>query len=503
MAAVTFLPPLRTATAEVANAPASSLDPVDWAAFRRSAHAALDAAVDHLEGVAERPVWRPVPAEVKAAIAAPLPFAPQGLEATLADVERLVMPYGTGNTHPRFFGWVHGSGTAGGIVAEAMGAALNANVGGREHAAVYVERQVIAWARELFGLPAAATGLLVSGTSMATLIALTVARNTHAGHDVRHDGLGEAVSQLVAYTSQEAHSSVAKAFELLGLGRKALRAVPVDRSAAMDIGALTSAIARDRADGLRPFAVIATAGTVNTGGIDPLATIADVAAREGLWLHVDGAFGAAAILSPTLAPRLAGIERADSIAFDFHKWLHVPYDAGCVLVRDGAAHRAAFSTRPSYLVGAERGIAAGEPWFCEFGPDLSRSFRALKVWFTLKEHGLTRLGAAIERNCEQAAYLARLIEAAPALELLAPVTLNIACFRYHPPDGDPARLDALNDAVVVALHERGIAAPSTTRIGGRLAIRVNITNHRTRSSDLDALVAAVVHLGEELDVRPR
>ena len=249
------------------------------------------------------------------------------------DFRRLVLPYATGNTHPRFFGWVHGSGTPGGMLAELLAGAMNANLGGRDHGPIYVERKVIEWSRRLFGFPEGASGLLVSGTSMATLIGLTVARNHLAGTDVRRQGFSLTNSPLVAYASAEAHNSVAKALEILGLGRDSLRAVPTDAAYRMDLDALSRMIARDRETGLQPFCVIGTAGTVNTGAIDDLAAIAGVCAREGLWFHVDGAFGAAAILSETLGERLQGIEKADSLAFDFHKWLHVPYDAGCILVR--------------------------------------------------------------------------------------------------------------------------------------------------------------------------
>ncbi|MGH6902425.1 MAG: pyridoxal phosphate-dependent decarboxylase family protein, partial [Geminicoccaceae bacterium] len=309
------------------SAPRDSLDPADWEAFRDLAHRLLDDALDHLRAVPGRPAWQPVPEVVRRALAAPLPLEGQGAERTCREVRDLILPHPTGNCHPRFFGWVHGSGTAGGILAELVAAAMNANCGGRDHGAVYVERQVIEWCRQLFGFPDGAGGILVSGTSIATLIGLTVARNHLAGADVRAEGIGGA--PMVGYASAEAHGSVARAFEILGLGRGALRRLPVDEDYRIEPAALRRAIARDRADGAKPFCVIGTAGTVNTGAIDDLAALADLCAKEGLWLHVDGAFGALLALSENLKPRLAGIERADSLAFDFHKWLHVPYDAGC------------------------------------------------------------------------------------------------------------------------------------------------------------------------------
>ncbi|MDQ2679901.1 MAG: pyridoxal-dependent decarboxylase, partial [Candidatus Eremiobacteraeota bacterium] len=240
------------------------------------------------------------------------------------------------------------------------------------------------------------------------------------------------------------------------------------------------------------------AGTVDTGAIDPLNELADLAQQEHLWLHVDGAFGALAVLSETLRPALRGIERADSLAFDFHKWLHTPYDAGCVLVRDGGAHRATFSTEGPYITRMERGLAAGDPWFTDFGPDLSRSFRALKVWFTIKQFGVKRLAASIERNCAQARYLQSLIETDPRFELMAPVSLNIVCFRYIAPNLTPAELDRFNDDLVIALQESGIAVASSTTINGRRAIRVCIVNHRTEDRDLDILLQTLAELAGQL-----
>jgi aromatic-L-amino-acid decarboxylase len=381
------------------------------------------------------------------------------------------------------------------MLAEMLSAALNANVGGREHSAIYVERTVIAWSAEIFGFPATASGILTSGTSLANLIAVLVARNQAAGRSVRLEGLRG--QQFVGYTSAAAHRSVPGAFDIAGLGSSALRKIPTDLEHRIDVRRLRSAIAVDRAAGRRPFMVVATAGTVDVGAIDDLSALADLCTAERLWLHVDGAFGALSILSPQHRDRLRGIGRADSLAFDFHKWLHVPYDAGCVLVRDAAAHRAAFDTQAAYLTPASAGTAAGEPWFSDYGPELSRRFRALAIWFALKEHGTERLGAAITENCRQAARLGKRIEGCPGLVLAAPVNLNIVCLRFD--DGMPAdALDRLNAAIVVDLQERGVAVPSTTRIEGRTVIRLNLTNHRVTDADLDLTLEAIVETGRRL-----
>lgn len=473
-----------------------SLDPEDWAAFRQRAHHMLDMALNHAEETGEGRVWTPVPADTKDALAESVPMEAQGTDKTCEDLIANVLPYGTGNTHPRFFGWVHGTGTPGGIIADTMAAAMNANLGGRDHGANAVERQVIDWMRQLFDFPGTASGLVVSGTSMATVIALTTARYAKAGYDVRHEGVRPDKGRLVGYASSEAHSCIARTFDMLGLGLDGLRSVPVKGDYSMDTDALRHMIADDLAAGYHPFCVVGSPATVNTAAIDDLDAIADVCAEHDLWFHVDGAFGAVAALSEKLKPRFQGMERADSLAFDFHKWMHVTYDAGFVLVRREDLHREAFSLRREYLTAQPRGLAAGNPWFCEYGPELSRGFRALKVWFHLKEHGIRRIAEKVEDNCDQARYLSELVDAHPDLELSTPVTLNICCFRFLAPDLSDEAHDDLNAEIVMDLQVDGVAAPSTTRLGGRLAIRVNITNHRTQVGDLDMLVNAVVRLGK-------
>ncbi len=480
-----------------------SLDPADWAALRALAHRALDDTFDAVANIRERPPWRAIPPATRAQIAAdPLPRGPAAVEDVYAEFAARVAPYAVDNRHPRFFGWVHGAGTPAGIIAALLAAGLNANTGGRDHAAVEVERRVIRWWCEVFGFPAGASGILTTGTSMANLIGLLVARRAALGTAVREDGV-PAGTQLAGYTSSEAHSSLARAFDVAGLGRSALRAIP--GAGAARIAALRASIAADRAAGKRPFILIATAGSASTGAIDDLTALGDVARAENLWFHVDGAFGALAQLAPGLRARVAGIERADSLAFDLHKWLHVPYDAGAVLVRDRALHAATFADHAPYLARAQRGTAGGEPWFTDYGPELSRGFRALGVWFTMKTFGLDHLGERIAQQCALASALGARIAATPELELLAPVALNIVCFRYLPPrpagapdDVYERAVDELNARIVIELQERGLAVPSTTHAGGKLAIRLNIMNHRSTQADLDATFDAVLALGAEL-----
>jgi aromatic-L-amino-acid decarboxylase len=261
----------------------------------------------------------------------------------------------------------------------------------------------------------------------------------------------------------------------------------------MNLAALERMIESDREAGYTPFLIVGAAGTVDTGAIDDLDGLAVIASEQRIWLHVDGAYGALGILSPDIAPRLAGIEAADSLAFDFHKWGQVPYDAGFVMVRDGELHRKAFASAAAYLERDTRGLAAGSPWPCDLGPDLSRGFRALKTWFTLKVHGLEALGQTIGRTCELARYLEQKIAESKELELLAPVSLNIVCFRYR-----CLEADRVNARIVVDLQESGVAAPSTTRIHGDVAIRAAITNHRTDRRDIDALVSATLAMGRAI-----
>jgi glutamate/tyrosine decarboxylase-like PLP-dependent enzyme len=467
-----------------------SLDPADWESFRAQAHLMLDDMLGYIEKIRERPVWQPIPAELRARFRSPAPRVGEELAQVHAEFMQDVLPYAQGNVHPGFMGWVNGGGTPVGMVAEMLAAGLNANLGGRDHIPVEVERQVTAWVREIFGFPQGATGLFVTGTSMANLIAVLIARDAALGFDVRASGVAAESRRLTAYTSNAVHGCVPKAMDIAGLGSDALRQIPTDSRFRIDLAALAEAIQGDREAGFTPFLVVGTAGTVNTGAVDDLAGLADLCQREKLWFHVDGAFGALARLAPDLAPKLNGIERADSLAFDFHKWGQAPYDAGFILVRDGEAHKNAFALPAAYLQRAQRGLAAGSPWPCDFGPDLSRGFRALKVWFTLKVYGTDALGASISRCCALARTLEERIAATPELELMAPVELNIVCFRYRAED-----TNRVNDAIVVALQESGVVATSTTRIKGQTAIRAAIVNHRTSRAEIDALVDGVLALG--------
>jgi len=472
----------------------TTLDPDDWAAFRAQAHRMLDDMLDYVRDIRARPVWQPMPDAVRARFHASVPEAPSSLAAVHGDFLRDILPYAAGNVHPGFMGWVHGGGTPVGMLAEMLAAGLNANLGGRDHAPIEVERQIIAWMRRIFGFPESASGLFVTGTSLANLIGVLIARDAELGFEVRCAGVAASSKRLAAYASVAAHSCIAKALDMAGIGSDALRAIPVDARHRISLDALRKAIGEDRRAGRTPFLVVGTAGTVDTGVIDDLDSLAAICRDERLWFHVDGACGALAVLAPDLAPRLKGIERADSLAFDFHKWGQVPYDAGFILVRDGVLHRNAFAASAPYLRKELRGLAAGAPWPCDYGPDLSRGFRALKTWFTLKVYGTAALGAAISRTCALARYLETRIAATPELELLAPVELNVVCFRYRSEDAQ-----RINPRIAIELQESGVAAPSTTILDGRLAIRAAIVNHRTSRKEIDLLVEKSVALGRAME----
>ncbi|MCB8882333.1 cytochrome D ubiquinol oxidase subunit I [Acidisoma cellulosilytica] len=448
----------------------------------------LDDMVDHLRDRRNQPVWQPLPPDLRDNFRQPLAVEGAAAEDVYDRFRQSILPYSTGNTHPRFMGWVHGGGTPLGMLAEMLAGGLNANLGGRDHAPIEAERQVIRWASTAFGLPETAGGLLVTGSSMANFIAVLMARRTALGQDSRRTGLGDA--RLTAYASTGVHRCVPDALDMAGIGSDALRQIPVGPDFGMDLDALRHAIAADRAAGFTPFLVIGTAGSVDIGAFDDLNAIADIAAIENLWFHVDGAFGALAALSPQLSPKVAGMERARSIAFDFHKWAQAPYDAGCILVRDQADQIATFASPAAYLTATDRGLSGNAPWPADLGPDLSRGFRALKLWFALQVFGADRLGAVAEQSCAVAGHLAARIAREPALELLAPVPLNIVCFRYRAAPADS--LDALNATIVADVQEAGLAAPSTTTIGGHLAIRAAFVNHRSRAEDADALVDALL-----------
>jgi aromatic-L-amino-acid decarboxylase len=467
--------------------------------FRTAGHSAVDLLADYLDGLADRPVWKAMDPDARERLLGlPLPRRGRGLAELVAEIGGEVLPFPMGNGHPRFFGWVNAAPAPAGVLAAFAAAAVNPSSAGGDHADVHLERTVVRWIAELAGFPQPpGAGLLTSGASMATIVALGAARNRAAreqGVDVREQGLA-GLPPLVGYVSAETHSCVRKAAELLGLGSRNLRAVATDAAGHLDPAALREQVKADRAAGLLPFLAVASAGTVNTGAVDDLAAVADVCAEERLWLHVDGAYGAFGVLDPVVAHRYAGLDRADSLALDPHKWLGVPVDCGCVLVRDPVELRGTFSLVPSYLRDENAG---GLGWFSEYGIEQTRPFRSLKVWATIAASGREGIARDVAHCTAMARRLGDLVDRAEGLELLAEVETSITAFRWAPAGVPDPVLDRVNRALPVAVQERGRAFVTGTVLGGREAVRACLINPAVTEGDLAVLVEEVRAAGAEL-----
>ena len=474
----------------------------DLEEFRQAGHELVDAVADQLAELPGRPVWQPVPDDLRAELLSlPLPNGPGELGPLAGTMARDVVPFAMGNGHPAFFGWVNSPPSLAGVLASLAAAAMNPSVVSGDHADVHLERTVVRWLAELVGFPhALGAGLLTSGASAATIVCLAGARSraaAAAGCDVREDGLTGGPA-LLCYVPSEAHSCITRAIELLGLGRTSIRPVPL-RDGRLDPDALHAAIAADRAAGGTPALLVGSAGTVNTGALDPLEALADVAAAEGMWFHVDGAYGAFGVLDPAIAARYRGMERADSLTLDPHKWLGVPVDSGCALVRRADDLREAFSTIPPYLrqdTGAEVGT------FAEHGFEQTRPFRALKTWATIAARGRDGIVDQVVRANALARQLAALVEREPSLELAAAPETSIVAFRARPPACPPDRIEAVNRALPEAIQARGRAFVTGTVYDGRETMRACILHPGTTMADLETLVAEVVAAAGELATAP-
>jgi glutamate/tyrosine decarboxylase-like PLP-dependent enzyme len=470
---------------------------------------AVDMAASYFAELSSDPVFQRMDdSERQALMNMPLPAAPLSGDEILRLLAEQILPHPMGNGHPRFFGWVNSPPAMMAVITEILAAAMNPSCAGGDHAAIYLEHCVIRWLMELLGFPIeGSAGLLVSGGSAASLTALAAARHRALGQlgiDVRKQGVCSAPSKLRLYASTQVHTCVQKAVELMGLGSDSIRWIGVDADFRVSLHELRQAIQEDRQQGWHPFCIVASAGSVQTGAIDPLDALASLASDSNLWLHVDGAYGAAAVLDPNCKALFAGIERADSVALDPHKWLSVPVECGCVLVRNGSLLRDAFSLVPPYIR-TERGKGIGNlPWFAEYGFQQTRGFRALKLWVTLAHAGTSGLQKQITRQIALARYLEQKVEAAPDLELRSKGKLSIVCFRYVPRElaGNEEALNALNKIIMERMQADGTAFITNTTLAGRFLLRACILHYGTTERDIDMMLEAVQNIARQAMNQP-
>ena len=468
--------------------------------LRRLGALAADAVASHRERLLERPVFGKVGAGASL-FDEPVPEEGRPFEEVLAFVREHVLPYPMGNSHPRFFGFINATADPVGAMADYLAATMNPNCWGGDHAAIHVEAAALRWIASMIGYPAQAEGILVSGGSMANFTALAAARRAMTPGNVREDGLaGPGRPRLTVYASDQVHHCVDKAVDLLGIGTAQLRKISTDEHFRISTATLGKAVAQDRAAGFAPAIVVGNAGTVNTGAIDPLDELADFCRREGLWFHADGAYGALASIVPELRPLFAGLDRADSLAADPHKWLYVPYEAGATFVREPGRLAATFRKFPEYLASDPESPFPGPAWFAERGVELSRGFKALKVWMGIQTHGRRAYVAQIENDVRLARFLADEVDRRRNFERLAEPVLSIANFRYRPADRNlpDEALDRVNRRIIHRLVGDGSYFLAPTILKGRTALRVSITNFRTREDDLIALLDEVERVGKTL-----
>ena len=479
------------------------LDPDE---FRRLGHETVDAIADFLRTLAERPVTTDEsPVEIRAALGGDrLPRDGAPPEELLREAARLLFEHSALNGHPRFFAYITSSAAPIGALGDLLAAAVNPNVGGFPLAplATELEAQTIRWIAELLGYPDDCGGLLVSGGNMANFVGLLAARAARATWPVRMDGLaGAGAAPLRLYASAETHTWIQKAADLFGLGTDAVRWIETDDDQRMLVPALRERIAADRAAGALPLLVVGTAGSVSTGAVDPLDDIADLCADEGIWFHVDGAYGAPAVVLPDAPPALASLGRADSLAVDPHKWLYAPLEAGCVLVRDREALRNAFTYRPPYYRFEEGENAPIQ--YVDFGPQNSRGFRALKVWLALRQAGRAGYERSIAEDVALARELHRLAAEDPELEAWT-TALSNTTFRYVPPGAEPGTgageelLNRVNEELLGRLQSGGELFLSNAVVRGTYLLRACVVNFRTSLADIRAIPGIVKRVGGEV-----
>lgn len=474
-----------------------SIESENWTTMRELGHKMVDDMVDFLQDIPDKPVWKPIPPNVKDSMNENIPLFSEDIYKVYDEFKQNILPYPKGNIHPRFFAWVQGSGSLLGAYSDMLASTMNPNVTIGEHSAMYVDKQVVEWCKQMLNYPVSSSGILLSSGSMANITALTIARNYFI-KSIREEGFQNNDNNYVLYCSVETHNCISKAAEILGIGNKNVRKIKTNKDYKLCIETLLEEIKKDLKNGSKPFCVVGTAGTVNTGAIDPLEEIYNICNELGLWFHIDGAYGALAKLDPSKAEELKYIELADSVAFDLHKWLHIPYEVGCLLVKNAEIHRNTFASSPDYLQQNERGLAGGLDSINNYGFELSRSFKALKVWMSLKTVGIKKFAQSISENNEQAKYLGKKVSDHPLLSLTAPVSLSIVCFQFGDKSLSRDFINNLNKEIIIQLQEKGIASPSSTILNGKYCIRVCIVNHKTRKKDIDLLLDEIIHIGNSI-----
>ncbi|HEX8888627.1 MAG TPA: aminotransferase class I/II-fold pyridoxal phosphate-dependent enzyme [Pyrinomonadaceae bacterium] len=469
---------------------------------------------DYFERIARLPVFPATSAaEIAEHLRAEIPTEGEPLEKLIGDC-RAVMNASRQNGHPRMFGYIASPATPIGAFADLIASALNPNLTSwrSSPAPTQVERIVVGWLGSLIGYGEDARGLLMSGGSLANLNALFIAQRVKSEADVSHKGLWNAGAPMTIYVSDQVHLSIPKAADILGIGREQVRLVKTDERYKLDVKDLRARLLSDIQSGLRPFCIVANAGTTNTGAVDPLDETASVAEEFDLWLHVDGAYGAVAALDETKRALFRGIERADSVSLDPHKWLYAPVDAGCLLFRDESRVRSVFSLSEADYIKVNEQAEEETFAFWDYGIELSRRFRALKIWLMLRYYGARRVAGAISRDNALAQLMAERVEAAEDFELLAPVELSICCFRYLPPgfrekliteskaerERSNAELDSLNARIMHRVQRGGRAYLSNATLkNGRYALRACITNFRTTDADINETLEIVREAARE------
>ncbi len=461
--------------------------------MRQMGYRVIDLLVDYWRTLPERPLGRrPTREAMESLLNEPLPTQAQPFESVLNEFLQKVLPNIVKVDHPRYFAFVPAPNNYVGVLADLLASGMNIFVGTWMvgAGATQVERVVIDWLRQLVGMPETAGGLFVSGGSVANLVGLACARHQYP----------DALARGRVYYSDQTHSCVARALRILGFRHEQIVVLSANDSFQMPLDLLTQQVAQDRKEGWLPFCVVANAGTTNTGAVDPLDALADFCEAEGLWLHADGAYGAPAILTEEGKQRLKGIGRPHSLALDPHKWLYQPMMAGCVLVRQFEQLRQAFHILPPYLQDKERGLPSID--LCDYGIELSRNFRALKVWMAFKVYGIEPFRQAMEHNLHLARYAEQVLRTYPDWEIVSPATMGIVAFRYAPPEWTPERQDWLNRALVDAMLEEGYALVSSTILRGRVALRMCTLSPRATETDVQETIARLHRHAERLGGRP-